>query len=99
VSVQVLDRAEPNWTDPGSEIVRLVRKNGKAVLGREPAASLRLGFSDARFYRQRGIPSVGYGATAHNGNAPDEYVEIADLMAVFRVHALSAYDFLSRAAA
>lgn len=95
ISVKELDGAEPNWTDPASEIVQLVQRNGEEVLGRRPAATLRHGFSDSRLYRLRYIPCVVYGATPHNSNAPDEYAEVDDLMALFRVHALTAYDFLT----
>ncbi|OGA73068.1 MAG: hypothetical protein A3G81_19240 [Betaproteobacteria bacterium RIFCSPLOWO2_12_FULL_65_14] len=98
ISVEELDGAEPNWTDPASEIVQLVQRNGKEVLGRRPAATLRHGFSDSRLYRLRNIPCVVYGATPHNSNAPDEYAEVDDLMALFRVHALTAYDFLAEKA-
>lgn len=95
ISVKELDGAEPNWTDPASEIVQLVQRNGEEVLGRRPAATLRHGFSDSRLYRLRNIPCVVYGATPHNSNAADEYAEVDDLMALFRVHALTAYDFLT----
>ena len=62
-----------------------------------PQAQWRLGFSDARFWRERGVPAVGYGVTAHNGNAPDEHVLVDDIMTVFQVHALCAFDFLGGA--
>jgi acetylornithine deacetylase/succinyl-diaminopimelate desuccinylase-like protein len=95
LSFQVLDRADPNWTDPRSEIVRLVAENGREVMGATPAMTIRAGFSDCRFYRERGIPCMVYGATAHHGNAPDEYVTVEDLETVYRVHTLTAFDFLS----
>jgi hypothetical protein len=34
--------------------------------------------------------------TPQNGNTPDEHVLIADLEAVFKVHALTAFDYLTR---
>ncbi|HVX99028.1 MAG TPA: M20/M25/M40 family metallo-hydrolase [Pseudorhodoplanes sp.] len=95
VEVRVLDRAEPNWTEPGAEIVQLLRKNATEVMGRAPVLSTRLGFSDARHYRERGVASIGYGATAHNGNAPDEYVEIEDLVILLRTYGLTAFDYLN----
>jgi acetylornithine deacetylase/succinyl-diaminopimelate desuccinylase-like protein len=56
---------------------------------------MRLGFSDARFYRYRGIPSVVYGPVPHNMGGPDEHVTLEDLRAVFYVHAMTAFDFLA----
>lgn len=95
VEVDVLGRCEPNWTDPDHEIVRLALKHGAAAIGEKVAANMRVGFSDARYYRMQGVPSVVYGPTPHNMGGSDENVTIADLEAVLYVHALSALDYLS----
>jgi acetylornithine deacetylase/succinyl-diaminopimelate desuccinylase-like protein len=95
IETNVLDRAEPNWTEPTSEIVQLLKKVATEEMGRVPALSTRLGFSDARHYRERGVPCIGYGATAHNGNAPDEYVEIDDLVILLKTYTLTTFDYLS----
>jgi len=95
IRVSVLSSSEPNWTDPAHEIVARTTANAAAYLGRAPACNMRLGFSDARFYRYQGIPSVVYGPVPHNMGGPDEHVTLADLRAVFYVHALTAFDFLA----
>ena len=95
IRVSVLSSSEPNWTDPAHEIVARTTANAAAYLGRAPACNIRLGFSDARFYRYQGIPSVVYGPVPHNMGGPDEHVTLADLRAVFYVHALTAFDFLA----
>ena len=56
--------------------------------------NLRAGFSDARFYRHAGVPSVVYGVGAHHMGRVDEYATVEDLEAVFAVHALAGYDYL-----
>lgn len=94
VSWKTLDRAEPNWTPPGSEIAQSIARNAAETLGTPPAMTIRAGFSDSRFYRERGVPCVVYGVTPYNGNAPDEYATIDDLAAVHAVHTLTAFDFL-----
>lgn len=98
LSWAVLSECEPNWTDPDHELVRLIHKNAEAVTGCDVAVNLRPGFSDARFYRQSGVPSVVYGVAANNMGGADEYATVEDLLAVFAVHALSAFDFLSNPA-
>lgn len=95
VEVKILSRCEPNWTDPDHEIVRLALTHGAVAVGQPVAANMRVGFSDARYYRAYGVPSVVYGPTPHNMGGPDEHVTIADLQAVLYVHALSAFDYLS----
>jgi len=95
VSVKVLSSSEPNWTDPDHEIVARTMSNAAAFLGTPPARNMRLGFSDSRFYRYKSVPSVVYGPVPHNMGGPDEYVTIADLDAVFYVHAMTVFDFLA----
>lgn len=95
VDIQVLVRWEPSATLPDSEIVRLVRDAGEAVLGARPVATMRVGASDARLTRAAGIPTVVYGPAPHNMGGADEHVALDDLLAVARVHARVAESFLA----
>jgi succinyl-diaminopimelate desuccinylase len=95
VAWRILDAAEPTWTAPEEAIVAAVARNAEAVLGEPIGVSIRAGFSDSRFFRQRGVPTVIYGVTARNGGAPDEHVMISDLETVFKVLALTAFDYLA----
>lgn len=90
IAIAVQVAWEPTVTPPDSAIVRAVGDAGEQVLGRRPAATMRVGASDARLTRAAGIPTVVYGPTPINMGAPDEHVAIADLVAVARVHALAA---------
>lgn len=92
---RVLAATEPNATDPGHEIVRIARENAIAVMEQDVAPNMRVGMSDARLYRDAGIPSIVYGPVPHNMGGADEYAEISDLYAVFEVHALTGFDYLS----
>jgi succinyl-diaminopimelate desuccinylase len=95
VGVKVLSSSEPNWTDPDHEIVVRTMANAAAFLGTPPVRNMRLGFSDSRFYRYKAVPSVVYGPVPHNMGGPDEHVTLADLRAVFYVHAMTAFDYLA----
>lgn len=90
----VLSSHEPNVTDPREEIVRLVVKHAQDTVDGPVVANMRPGFSDSRFYRAAGIPSVVYGPAPNNMGGADEYVVLEDLRAVFRVHVLAAAAFL-----
>jgi succinyl-diaminopimelate desuccinylase len=94
VAVRVLQRYEPNFTDPSHEIVRVVATAAEEVLAVRPVVNMRVGASDARHYRHSGIPAVIFGPTPFNMGGPDEYVLIDELMSVAKVHALAALDFL-----
>ena len=94
VSWRILQCTEPSWTDPEEAIVRAVRENAAAVSGRDVVVNLRAGFSDARFYRHAGVPSVVYGVGAHHMGGADEYATVEDLKTVFAVHVFAAFDYL-----
>ena len=94
VSWRILQCTEPSWTDPEEAIVRAVRENAAAVTGGDVVVNLRAGFSDARFYRHAGVPSVVYGVGAHHMGGVDEYATVEDLKTVFAVHAFAAFDYL-----
>ena len=95
VSWRVVRRYEPRYTDPDHEIVRCVMKAASEVLGARPVVNMRVGASDARLYRMDGIPSVVFGCTPYNMGGPDENILVAELVAVAKVHALAAFDFLT----
>ena len=94
VSWRILECTEPSWTDPEEEIVRAVRENAAAVTGRDVVVNLRAGFSDARFYRHMGVPSVVYGVAPHGMGGADEHATVEDLKAVWAVHTLAGFDYL-----
>jgi succinyl-diaminopimelate desuccinylase len=96
IAWRVLSGCEATVTEPASEIVRLTARNAAAITSGKAVVNMRVGFSDARFYRLAGVPSVVYGPAPHNMGGADEYVTIDDLFAVFYVHGMTAFDFLCK---
>jgi succinyl-diaminopimelate desuccinylase len=98
VTFKVLNRFEPNVTDPNHEIVQLALGNARRRLGEsQVVANMRVGMSDARLYRGFGVPSIVCGPTPYNMGGPDEYVVADELFSVLYVHAMTAYDYLTAA--
>ena len=95
VALHVLRRCEPTVTDPMHPVAQAVRQAAADVLGRSPAMNMRVGASDARLFRQAGIPTIVYGPAPHNMGGVDEYVLVDELDTVARVHALAAFDILT----
>ena len=95
-SYRVVNRSEPNAVEPDHELIRLVASNAEALRGVRPLPSISLGGTDARLWRLRGIPAVVYGPSPNNMGAPDEFVEVEDLLGMTAVHVLSAFDYVSR---
>ena len=90
----VLRCFEPNHTDPAAPLVRDVHRAAEEVLGEAVAVNMRVGGSDARWFRMAGLPTVVYGPTPHNMGGADEWVSVAELEAIAQVHALAGFDFL-----
>lgn len=95
VRFDVTRRYEPSWTDPGDPIVTAVCTACEAVLGKEAHPNGRIGGSDARLYRAAGIPTVVCGLTPNNLGGPDEYVVVDELVAVAKIQAHAALNYLS----
>jgi len=94
VGWRVLASTEPCWTDPAHELVQSVQANAAVTTGSSVVVNSRPGFSDARFYRHAGVPSVVYGVAANNMGGVDEFATVQDVIAVFKVHAMAAFDYL-----
>jgi len=95
ISWRVIRRYEPRYTDPDHEIVHCVAQAASEILGARPVVNMRVGASDARLYRMDGTPSVVFGCTPFNMGGPDENILVEELIAVAKVHAVSAFDFLT----
>lgn len=92
--VDVLREMDPTSTDVKAEVVEIAVQNCHEVLGRAPERAIRLGASDARFFRRADIPTIVHGPTAYNMGGPDEYVDIEELVQIAQVHVGIAADFL-----
>jgi len=95
ITWRVLRCFEPNHTDPALPIVRHVHQVAEEVLQEAVAVNMRVGGSDARWFRMAGLPTVVYGPTPHNMGGADEWVSVAELEAIAQVHALAGFDCLS----
>jgi acetylornithine deacetylase/succinyl-diaminopimelate desuccinylase-like protein len=95
VSWRAIRRFEPSFTPPDDEIVVRTAKVAHEVLGTAPAVNMRVGGSDSRWYRPAGVPTVVLGLTPFNMGGADEYVLVDELLAVAKIHTLTAFDFLS----
>jgi succinyl-diaminopimelate desuccinylase len=94
VRYRIARSVDPTWTDPQHEVIRLLQQSGSEVLGERPVVNMRVGASDARLYRLRGLPAIVCGLTPYNLGGPDEYIVLDDLYAVAYMHTLTAFDFL-----
>lgn len=99
VEVDVFNQCDPYVTPPDSRLVRLVLANAKEINRQMVMPVVRLGYTDGRFFRRAGIPTVVYGPAVYSMGGPDEYIETADLLEVAVVHAGTVLDMLIPGAA
>lgn len=94
--METLDVNPPAWCDPDGEVARLIRYNVVSLEKPDPKPIVSLGCTDARLWHYRNVPTYQYGPPPKGMGGADEHVEIDDFLHVVKVHALTAYDYLSR---
>ena len=94
VRIEVINRCESYVTSPRERLVRLIVDNAREAAGVRVLPVLRLGYTDGRFFRREGIPTVVYGPRVHRMGGPDEYIEENELIQVARVHVSAVFDYL-----
>jgi succinyl-diaminopimelate desuccinylase len=83
-----------NWCDPEGEMLRIIQRNAERVAGIRPAPVITLAATDARFWRNAGIPAYIYGCAFDLVGTYDEAVSVEEFLNVVRVHTLSAAAYL-----
>ncbi len=81
-------------TDPGHELVRIALSAAEETLGRKIHSTFSLGGTEARLWREWGVPSITYGPNHHNMGSADEYVVADELPFVTKIQAMTALRFL-----
>ncbi len=94
-AMEEINFSAPSVCDPNHAMVRILRANARALGRPEPAPIVSLGGTDARLWRQRGIPGLVHGPFPRGMAQADEHVEIEEYLHIVRMHVLSAFDYLS----
>jgi succinyl-diaminopimelate desuccinylase len=86
---------EANYTEDRERIVRAVVSNAEKVWGQRVVPAYQWASSDARFYRENGIPTVQYGPANTIGiHSYNEDVDIEDVINSAKVYAGAVVDLL-----
>jgi succinyl-diaminopimelate desuccinylase len=94
-TMEEINFSAPSVCDPNHAMVKILRANARALGRPEPLPIVSLGGTDARLWRQRGIPGLVHGPFPRGMAQADEHVEIEEFLHIVRMHALSALDYLS----
>lgn len=96
-TVEELNYNPPSWCDPFGDMVGIIQENVRSISNYDPKSVISLGGTDARLWRYINIPAYVYGPKPTGMGSADEYVEIEEFIHIVKSHALSAYDYLTRA--
>ncbi|TAM91005.1 MAG: M20 family peptidase [Candidimonas sp.] len=96
IDYRITNRYEPSYTDPDHEIITTTRDVCEEIIGERPVVNMRVGASDSRLYRYRGVPTVVCGLTPHAMGGANEHVMADELNALAKIFVLTAFDFLQR---
>lgn len=87
--------AEPTVCDPKHPMMGILKATVTSLGRPEPVASVSLGATDAKHWRNSGVPAYVYGCSPNNMAKPDEWVDIEEFIHVVRTHALAAAAYLA----
>lgn len=96
ISCRIIQQYDPTWTSPSEEIVQCALAAARELVGTQATVNMRVGASDARLYRAKGIPTVVLGLTPGNMGGPDEYCLVGEVEQVALVHGVAAFEYLKR---
>lgn len=87
----------PTVSDTTHPWFQLLRRNSAEIFGRPHEFGCSHGYTDARFFRTKGVPAAAIAPEGRNVGGLDEWVGIASLLKTAQLHAVSAHDFLATA--
>jgi succinyl-diaminopimelate desuccinylase len=85
-----------NYTDPEHPFAQTVARNAAEHYGKEPTFTITTAATDGRHFRYRNIPTIIYGPRPQGIGGVDERITVEDFIAVLKVHACSALDYIER---
>lgn len=89
VEVRLVHRMDPVIVDPSSRIFEAIERGAEMILGARPRKIVCIGGLDMRYYAAAGYEVATYGPGALDAaHAPDEYIEIEDLMRASKIYSL-----------
>lgn len=93
--VSLPEETGANWCDPEGEMLRIIQDTAERIAGVRPAPVITLAATDARFWRNAGIPAYIYGCAFDLVGTYDESVAVEEFLNVVRVHTLAAATYLA----
>lgn len=94
ISFEIVLKADSSYQNIENQFIPFMKDEVIAEFQNKPSLSISSGFTDARFFRAKGIPTVVYGCDGKNIHGVDEYIMIDDLISTTKAYAMATIKFL-----
>jgi succinyl-diaminopimelate desuccinylase len=96
IAINVVKSWDANWTALGNPLVLALAEAARLVRGEKPSFVVRLPGSDARRWRDLGVPAVCYGPQPTLSAGVDDYVNEQDVIDCAKIYARTALALMRR---
>jgi succinyl-diaminopimelate desuccinylase len=96
ISFETVLKADSSYQNIDNPFINFMRNSVSNGMNIEPTPYMITGFTDARFFRAKGIPTVIYGCKGENFHGIDEFITIDNLISTTKAYALTAMNFLKK---
>jgi len=96
ITFETVLKADSSYQDIDNPFVNFMKKAVSKGINIEPTLYMISGFTDARFFRAKGIPTVIYGCKGENIHGIDEFITVDNLISTTKAYALTAMNFLKK---
>jgi len=96
ISFETVLTADSSYQNIDNPFVNFMKDTVSKGINIKPTLYMIPGFTDARFFRAKGIPTVIYGCEGENIHGVDEFITIDNLISTTKAYALTAMNFLKK---
>ncbi|WP_455595135.1 M20 family metallopeptidase [Cloacibacillus porcorum] len=92
---KIIKSSDAHITSVEEPLVKIAKATACEVCAHPVFENYSLGGTEAVLWRAKGIPAITYGPNHHNMGSPDEYIMAEELPLVSKVHAMTAWRYLT----
>ena len=96
ISFETVLKADSSYQNIDNPFINFMKDTVSKGINIKPTLYMISGFTDARFFRAKGIPTVIYGCGGENFHGVDEFITVDNLISTTKAYALTAINFLKK---
>jgi succinyl-diaminopimelate desuccinylase len=96
ISFEIVLQADSSYQNIDNPFINFMKNTVNKGINIKPTLYMISGFTDARFFRAKGIPTVVYGCKGENIHGVDEFITVDNLISTTKAYAITAMNFLKK---